>query len=222
MIFKAARIILVPGIHRFLCPIFMRTRFLPYLSALTAIPALFSAAALADDVDILPAKSTEVAGIPIEEDAITDPDIKLTPDKSELLRLDTEVSTVIVGNPAHLSILPENGKTLVLVPKAPGATFFIALDKDKNIIMQRHVIVDSPKEKYVRIRKSCVGSKQTNCQETQVYYCPDMCHEIIINPEQEKSASLGAGAAAGAEDAANPLDTGQAAPIGPAPSDKTE
>ena len=48
--------------------------------------------------------------------------------------------------------------------------------------MQRHVIVASPKEKYVRIRKSCASSK--GCQPTQVYYCPDMCHEIILNDKQ--------------------------------------
>jgi hypothetical protein len=84
--------------------------------------------------------------------------------------------------PAHLNILPEGPNTLVLIPRAPGATYFTVLDGENKVIMQRHVIVASPKEKYVRIRKSCATSK--GCQPTQVYYCPDMCHEIILNDKQ--------------------------------------
>ena len=59
--------------------------------------------------------------------------------------------------------------------------------------MQRHVIVGSPKQKYVRIRKSCSGN-QKDCQPTQVYYCPDMCHKVNIAMEDSKSESSGDGA----------------------------
>lgn len=50
--------------------------------------------------------------------------------------------------------------------------------------MQRHVIVASPQEKYVRIRRSC-ASGEDGCQATSMFYCPDMCHEVQVNPETE-------------------------------------
>ena len=124
------------------------------------------------------------------ENEHTHPAIKLTPDKSELIRLDTAASSIIIGNPNHLSILADTSKTLVLVPRAVGATHFTVLDFDGNILMKRHVIVGSPKENYLRIRRSCVGSTGNDCQSTSVFYCPDMCHEII-------SAGQGEGGDAG-------------------------
>ncbi len=136
---------------------------------------------VAATTDFLPVKTAEEAGITIAEDNPTHPAIKLTPDRSELVRLETNASAVIVGNPAHVSIMPEGANLLVLVPKAPGATYFTVLDENSKVIMQRHVIVAAPKEKYVRIRKACGGAD--DCQNTQVYYCPDMCHEIILNAD---------------------------------------
>ena len=57
------------------------------------------------------------------------------------------------------------------------------MDATGNVVMQRHVIVASPKEKYVRVRRSCATAENKNCQTTQVFYCPDMCHEIVMTPD---------------------------------------
>jgi hypothetical protein len=156
----------------------------------------------AQSSDLLPVKSAEEANVTLDEANPTHPAIKMSPDKSELIRLDRKAASVLLGNPAHLSILPEGSNTLVLVPKAPGATYFTVLDEDDKVIMQRHVIVAAPSEKYVRIRKSCVTGK--DCQATQVYYCPDMCHEIIMNgTEANKSSQDSEGAvSAGSSNAA--------------------
>ena len=144
-----------------------------------------------EGVDILPAKSLS-DDMYMEAGAPTHPPIRITPDKSELIRLDKEAGTVIVGNPAHLSILADSATTLILVPQVPGATHFTVLDRQSNIVMQRHVIVASPKEKYVRIRRSCAADSD-NCMGTQVYYCPDMCHEIAIMTDTD----AGGGSAGG-------------------------
>jgi hypothetical protein len=67
----------------------------------------------------------------------------------------------------------------VVIPRAPGATYFTVLDKDGNVIMQRHVVVAAPKKNYVRVRRSCANAPEgTACAPTSVYFCPDMCHEI--------------------------------------------
>lgn len=111
---------------------------------------------------------------------ITHPPLRLTPDKSTIIELSDAAGSIIVGNPAHLNILADSAKRLIVVPRAQGASFFTVLGKDGNVLMQRHVIVGSTSgadKKYVRVRRVCPGGSG-NCQQTSVYYCPDMCHEI--------------------------------------------
>ena len=186
----------------------LKTKF---FSLFLALCALHSTNALAQsaDVDILPAKTVNVETADIKSH--THPPVKITPDKSELIRLDREAATIIVGNPAHLSVLAESTKTLVLVPRTPGATHFTVLDKDGNVVMQRHAIVASPKKEYVRIRRTCTGTEIEGCSETSVFYCPGMCHEIAIaEPSADSPTAAPAAAAESASDltpAAQPGDT---------------
>ncbi|HEU4839206.1 MAG TPA: pilus assembly protein N-terminal domain-containing protein [Micavibrio sp.] len=130
--------------------------------------------------DLMPPVTTQSAATPTEAlDSETHPALNLTPDKSELVRLDREASSIVVGNPSHISVLLDAPRLAVVIPRSPGATYFTVLDKDGNVIMQRHVIVAAPKKNYVRVRRSCSGSDgSSNCQPTSVYFCPDMCHEI--------------------------------------------
>ena len=105
------------------------------------------------------------------------PTMRLTQDKSEMVKLDQEATSVIVGNPNHISVLLDTPDTLIVVPRAAGASHFTVMGKDGTIMMQRHVIVGAPKEKYVRIRRSC-NSDDGNCEAMSTYYCPDTCHQI--------------------------------------------
>lgn len=166
-------------------------------------------------VDILPAVSTaDESNVVIDESGHTHPPIKLTPDKSELLRLDKPAGSVLIGNPNHLSILPDSADTLVLIARAPGASSFTVLGKDGSILMQRHVIVASPKQEYIRVRRSCAGSDDEGCRETSVFYCPDMCHEIILGGVE----SAGDASAAGGGTSGNGGDTAAPEPVAPSPA----
>ena len=172
----------------------------------------------AHGVDVLPASSLKEGQPGVDADQITDPTLKMTPDKSELIRLDRDANLISIGNPAHLSIMADTARTLVLVPQAPGTTFFTVLDSDGNVIMQRHVIVASPKEKYLRIRSNCAADDK-GCQTTRVFYCPDMCHEISVTTAQAQSSagaettnsgSSGQSATSSAEPGPGPDPSGQA------------
>lgn len=142
-----------------------------------------------DVIDIIPYHPAETGaddGPSVSYQTDTHPPLKLTPDKSELIKLDKKAGSIIVGNPNHLNVMADSATTLVLSPQLPGATYLTVLDTEGKVIMQRHVIVASPKEQYVRVRRSCAGGGK-DCQETQVYFCPDMCHEIGI-AQEAKSA----------------------------------
>lgn len=118
----------------------------------------------------------------------THPMLKITSDKSEIIRLDREAASIVVGSPDHLGVLMDNRRLLILVPRAPGATYMTVLDAEGSVIMQRHVIVASPKTDYIRIRRSCAG-QGSDCQPTSVYYCPGMCHPVGI-PKSGKSGEV--------------------------------
>ena len=150
-----------------------------------ANPALAQSEPSTTDL-ISPAKNNQA---PTYNDALdTHPPLKISPDKSELIRLKKDAGSIIVGSPSHLSVLADSARTLVLVPQVPGATYVTILDKQGNILMQRHVIIASPKKKYVRIRKSCNADIE-GCEPTQVYYCPDMCHKVAVAQEETQSDS---------------------------------
>lgn len=192
------------------------SRFLPCLLGLVTLCLLiFSPPCLAQDsgaaptppIDVIPAETAFKKGLIVHTDDITHPALKMTPDKSELVRLDKPAGSIIIGNPNHLSIMADSAQTLVLIPRAAGATYFTVLDKAGSVIMQRHVIVASPEKKYMRVRRSCASGQAKDCQETSVFYCPDMCHKIIIgNAEASDSAQSGGIAPASVEENTNAMN----------------
>jgi hypothetical protein len=109
----------------------------------------------------------------------THPPIRLTPDKPQIVNLDTDASSVIVGNPTHLNAIMDTTRSLVLVPRDPGATHLTVMGQNGKPIMERYVIIGAPTQKYIRIRRDCAGMPGT-CEPESVYYCPDMCHETGI------------------------------------------
>ena len=169
---------------------------------LTALAVLMASASFAQ-----PAQEdlTEAVEIKQEEkivplfDEPTHPAIKLSPDKSKLIRMDKVVAKVIVGNPTHLAVLPSDKNTIVLVGRTPGATSFTALDDKGNIVMQRQVLVAPPQNDYVRIRRTCAASEQDNCQETKVFYCPDTCHNVALPTEPADDEASDGPTSAGGE-----------------------
>lgn len=167
--------------------------FFCLFSALYFIAAPYAGAQNAA-IDIIPAASSEEGGAATEDLAETHPPLKLSLDKSEIIILPEDIGTVVVGNPAHFSILADSPRRLIAVPKAAGASYFTVLNKAGTVIMQRHVLVASPKERYVRVRKTCYGdSAQGGCIPTQTYYCPDMCHEISAGSDQQAQQGASSG-----------------------------
>ncbi len=174
---------------------------LAFSCGLLALPGLAAAQAVEAEakppVDILPAMSVADNVDAPQDLEETHPPVRLTPDKSEIIKLDREARTIVVGNPEHLNVLADTSKTLILVPRQPGATHFTVLDGHGEVIMQRHVIVASPKERYVRVRRSCAMSDNKDCQETSVFYCPDMCHKVNIAAEGGDSGGGSSGGKSG-------------------------
>lgn len=114
-------------------------------------------------------------------DAVEDVPLRISSDKPEIIKLDRDAVNVLVGSDETLRAVPDTNRTIVLIPKKPGATYFKAIDADGKVIMQRHVIVGAVEKgnKYIRIRRACAAD-DARCKEFSVYYCPDMCHEVNV------------------------------------------
>lgn len=113
-------------------------------------------------------------------DAVEMEPLRISPDQPTIVTLDRDAINIMVGSNRNLRVVPDTNRTIVLIPKEPGSTYFRAFDADGKIIMQRHVIVGAPKSNYIRIRRACVNGSDKGCREYSVYYCPDMCHEVSV------------------------------------------
>lgn len=140
--------------------------------------------------EVIPSnKSLGLATVNSVVDAEEMPPLRIGLDKPEVITLDRDAINVLVGSNKNLRVVPDTNRTLVLIPKQPGSTYFKALDADGKVIMQRHVIVGSPNANYMRIRRAC-ASGDKNCQQYSVYYCPDMCHEVSVTQGMNASPTV--------------------------------
>jgi len=108
------------------------------------------------------------------------PPLRIAPDQPTVIQLDRDAINILVGSNKTLRVVQDTNRTIVLIPKQPGSTYFRALDADGKVVMQRHVIIGAPKNDYIRIRRACVNAGDKACREYSVYYCPDMCHEVSV------------------------------------------
>lgn len=103
--------------------------------------------------------------------------IRLTPDRTRILRLDQDAASVIVTNPAHAAVIMDSPRLLVVMPRAPGTTSFTVLNREGQTILERSVIVTGAQQKYVRVRRMCAEG-DASCAASAYYYCPDGCYEV--------------------------------------------
>ncbi len=160
---------------------------IPAVTAFALMLMLAAPAPHAQAQDLIPPQTSVTIEATLAHGDETHPPLRLTPDKSEIINLDRNVARVIIGNDTHINILTDTTRRMVVTPRAPGATHFMLLGDDGEILMSRHVIVAAPKQQYLRVRQPCPDGV-LNCRPTRVFYCPGMCHEIDV-PDGSSASS---------------------------------
>lgn len=125
------------------------------------------------------------SGMGVIETSADDDVIEMVTDRPMVLKLDKDVSNILIGNDLYLNILPDSRRTLILMPVQPGATFFRAIDSDGNTIIEKRVIVAAKKRNYIRVKQAC-GEDDELCSFQSIYYCPDMCHTVYDYSNNER------------------------------------
>ncbi len=116
--------------------------------------------------------------------------IHIAPDKPAILRLEEDAASVVVGSPKFASVTMDNPRTLLIMPRAEGATSLTVLNGEGQIVMEKRIIVGGAAEKYVRIRRACT-STMAGCRNSQIYYCPDGCSDISLDNGNEAVPATG-------------------------------
>lgn len=110
-------------------------------------------------------------------------DLVVKYDQSQLLRLPRHVSQIIIGNPSIADVTVQSGSLLVITGKTFGITNIIALDDDKQIIVDKRVVVTRPTATVVNLRRG--GARQS-------YSCTPECNpSLVIGDDSKYFDSLG-------------------------------
>lgn len=125
------------------------------------------------------------SGMGVIETSADDDVIEMVTDRPMVLKVDKDVSNILIGNDLYLNILPDSRRTLILMPVQPGATFFRAIDSDGNTIIEKRVIVAAKKRNYIRVKQACSEDDEL-CSFQSIYYCPDMCHTVYDYSNNER------------------------------------
>lgn len=107
---------------------------------------------------------------------------RLTPDKIKIIKLPEPASSIIVGNEQHLNIFFDTSDRAALVPRQPGASHFQIFNAEGKMIVGGHAIIASPDDDYVRVRRACSAGSE-GCEDMSVYFCPGMCHDVLLAPQ---------------------------------------
>lgn len=103
--------------------------------------------------------------------AAPDPDrIAVNVDQAKLIKLPTKVTTIIVGNPLIADVALQNGGVVVVTGKGYGATNFIAMDRNGEVLVDRQIQVEGPSEQLVTVYRGI---------ERESYSCAPLCQRRI-------------------------------------------
>ena len=121
--------------------------------------------------------------------------LEVSPDGPRIVSLNEDAASVIVGNPAHATVILDNPRLMIITAGIPGMTRLTVLGRDGKVIMGEDIIVNGPSIGMVRVRNACINGGE-NCQPTRMYHCVEgrQCHNVIVN---EPTVSGNGGAAAG-------------------------
>src|SRR4030095_11724905 len=84
--------------------------------------------------------------------AAPDPDrIAVYVDQAKLVKLPAKVSTIVVGTPLIADVTLQSGGIVVVTGKGYGATNFIAMDRNGEVLVDRQIQVEGPTDQLVTV-----------------------------------------------------------------------
>jgi Flp pilus assembly secretin CpaC len=103
--------------------------------------------------------------------AAADPDrIEVNVDQAKLVKLPTGIATIVVGNPLIADVTLQTGGVVVVTGKGYGATNFIAMDRNGQVLVDRQIQVQGPSDQLVTVYRGV---------ERESYSCMPICQRRV-------------------------------------------
>jgi Flp pilus assembly secretin CpaC len=103
--------------------------------------------------------------------AAADPDrIEVNVDQAKLVKLPTGIATIVVGNPMIADVTLQTGGVVVVTGKGYGATNFIAMDRNGQVLVDRQIQVQGPSDQLVTVYRGI---------ERESYSCMPVCQRRV-------------------------------------------
>ncbi len=109
--------------------------------------------------------------------------VRVTLDKYELVRLNTDDATGLIANPAIADVVVEKSRLLFLIGRSPGETMLVLLDEAGREIMNTSIVVVPNLEREVTIYRGPAEA---------TFSCAPRC-TTIPNPGRRAPATGGGG-----------------------------
>jgi len=98
-------------------------------------------------------------------------------DQAKLIRLPERAATIIVGNPLVADITLQPGGIIIVTGKSYGATNFVAMDRNGEVLVDRIIQVESAADPIVTVYRGI---------ERESYSCMPICQPRITLGDSDK------------------------------------
>jgi Pilus formation protein N terminal region len=98
-------------------------------------------------------------------------------DQAKLIRLPERVATIIVGNPLIADVTLQVGGIIVVTGKGYGATNFVAMDRNGEVLVDRVILVAGPADPIVTVYRGI---------ERESYSCTPICQPRITLGDSDR------------------------------------
>jgi Flp pilus assembly secretin CpaC len=92
-------------------------------------------------------------------------------DQAQVVKLPERVATLIVGNPLIADVAIQPGNLMVITGKGYGSTNLVALDKAGDMLMQKTIQVQGPRDNLIVVYRGV---------ERESYSCTPNCERRIV------------------------------------------
>jgi hypothetical protein len=103
--------------------------------------------------------------------------IAVNMDQAKLIRLPERAATIVIGNPLVADITLQPGGTIIVTGKSYGATNFVAMDRNGEVLLERIILVEGAADPIVTVYRGI---------ERESYSCLPICQPRITLGDSDK------------------------------------
>lgn len=116
-------------------------------------------------------------GLAFATPAPTEGPIAVSIDQARLIRLPDRAATIVVGNPLIADITLQPGSLIIVTGKSFGATNFVAIDRNGEVLVERMILVQGAADPVVTVYKGV---------ERETWSCMPVCQPRITLGDSDR------------------------------------